>query len=256
MATFEHNIMHPFNYIVSQPYKTYYTLTGIKCIPGSETGNTYIGHVNVEIGNDPTVQKYNVALRAYHGASVNKSDRIFVAPHIFIDDYLFGGGVKFIELEKFNPAQAIYGESKAASLFSQACPRNESIPDCFTLSGKLRWTDTQGVTTTLATDGKYSYPSSPFYNRIWGWDRFIANNPVHQVHIANKTGKGFTPNQVVFRGLALYHDQVTKKYSWGTEPTGHWKRHLIGSGKKRQRTGKENVSDDHALVGVNTFSFP
>ncbi|OQW76835.1 MAG: hypothetical protein BVN35_06130 [Proteobacteria bacterium ST_bin11] len=255
MASYEYNTHHPVNYIIVRPHQTYYTQTAIKCIPGDETGNSYIAHVNIEVGNDPTTQVYDVAMRAYMGAGVNNSENIYVAPNIMVNGYLFGAGVGFCEPDKYNPMLGINGSGNGASIISMMAPRNVVVPSVFSTTGTLSWTDPQGTSTIIREGLKYSYPVAPFYNRIWAFNQHPTNDPAVQASVSHKKNKMFTANSVCYSGCALYNDQITKKPDWGTVPTGHWRQHLIGAGKYRQRIGKDPVTSDHALLGKTTFSF-
>lgn len=255
MASYTHHYYHPVNYIIARPHNTYKATTGVKLIPGSETGQSYIAHVNVEIGNDPTVQTMNVAMRAYTGAGVNKSENIFIAPNIMVTEYVMGGGTAMMNPEDYDPANAIYGRTKSASLIFMMTPRNVPLPLVFSLTGTLSWTDPQGVSTVVRSGTRYSYPSAPFYNRIWGFKRFEANNSRRPVLLGNKPSQAFIPNDVMFLDYTEYLDQHSKTPIWGVAPHGHWRPHLIGAGKQRQRLGKDPVTPDNALMNVKTFAF-
>ncbi len=256
LASFDNNIMHPFNYVLVQPHRTYATVDGIKCIPGSETGNTVIAHVNVEIGNDPTVQTYNAALRMYHGACINNAKNIFVAPNIMVTEYLFGCGTDFCNPNKYDPVRAIYGTSKGASLMCFLYPRNTPLPLYFSLTGTMSWRDPMGAQISVHTGDKYAYATAMFENRIWGFNRINANNPDAVARIAGKRDKSFTPNMVVCRDAARYHDQTNNSWTRVTSTVAHWRIHLIGANKKRQRLGKDPVTPDNIQTGCTTFSFP
>lgn len=247
-ASSDHNFWHPFNYIVARPHMLYDAVSGIKTIPGSGTGNTYISQMAANVANDNQTNETMVHVTAWTGAAVTaQTPRVFVAPNILVVKYHKGNGVGWINPVDYAPSQGVFGSDNDASLMAFAQPRNEKYGKCFSLSGELSMTDVMGQTVPIRTntDEKlWSYSSAGFYNRIYGFNLWNWKTPVRGL----KPREIFVPNRVVYASLALYRNQITHAYDRATVNTGHWPSELVGPNKAAQRVGDKALTDFCALT--------
>lgn len=59
METFvNNNIILPLNFLIPRPHQRYQMHFAIKCLAGSQTGNTYMGHSDFIVGDDPKVKMH------------------------------------------------------------------------------------------------------------------------------------------------------------------------------------------------------
>ena len=244
-ASANYGFWHPFDYIIARPHMLYSTVSAIKTIPGSGTGNTYIGQMTANVANDNQTDETNVHIAGWTGAVVTGTNRTFTANNILVTKYHKGNGMGMITPNEYNPSQGVFGGPNDASLIVICQPRNEKYGKCFSLSGELSMTSPLGQTVAIRTsDAKsYTYSSAPFYNRVYGFNHWNWKGAVRGIQGKEK----FVPNNIVYASLTLYWDQSTKKYSISTVNTGHWDTRLTGPAKGAQRVGIHALDDCNIL---------
>lgn len=243
-ATVNYNLLHPFDYIVARPHATYGTVASIKMKPGSETGNTLFGNMQVTVGDDTTVQVVQAAVRFYQGAVIKKPDNIFVVRNSMVVSYHGGLGSGFInpQSNSYNPSIGLFGENRDASIIVLAIPRHERlIGRALSLSGSLSAVDPVGRVDRLSSSaGAYTYNTVAFYRRLCKWYSTQFNDYEYMV---NSPGIGdIVPNTVVFSSTAIYRDPKTGQWNMGTSNLGHWKTHTVGANKHNARIGRESFN--------------
>ncbi len=245
-ASADHGFWHPFDYIIARPHMLYSTLSAIKTIPGSATGNTFIGQMTANVANDNQTDETMVHIAGWTGAAVTGENRVFTAPNILVTKYHKGNGVGMISPSEYNPSQGVFGATNDSSIIILAQPRNERYGKCFSLSGELSMTDIFGQSVGVSTsdDKQWTYSSAPFYNRIYGFNQWNWNGRVRGL----TTREMVKPNHIVFASLAQYWHQTAHSYSVSTVNTGHWDTKLVGPAKGQQRIGVQSLTNTSLLA--------
>lgn len=243
-ATINYNLLHPFDYIIARPHATYRTVASIKMKPGSETGNTLFGNMQVTVGDDTTVQVVQAAVRFYQGALIKKPDNIFVVRNSMVVGYHGGLGSGFIKpgSRSYNPSIGLFGEGPDASIIVIAIPRHERLTgSALSLSGALTAVDPTGrIDTISSTAHRQTYNTVAYYRRLYLWFTTQANNPDYMVNVP---GLGdIVPNTIVFSSTAIYRDPKTGQWNMGTANLGHWRTHTVGANMHNARIGKDSFN--------------
>lgn len=257
-ATINYNLLHPFDYIIARPHANYRTVASIKLQPGSETGNTLFGNMQVTVGDDTTVQVIQAQVRFYQGHVIKKPDNIFVVRNSMVVGYHGGLGSGFITpgVNSYNPSIGLFGDNPDASIIVIAIPRHERLTGrALSLSGSLKSVDPVGRVDTLgSTSGRYTYNTLAFYRRLYRWYSTQFND---YDYVVNAPGIGeIVPNTEVFSSTAIYRDPKTGQWTMGTSNLGHWRNHTVGVGKHKARIGRESFNLDQTENPFQTpFSF-
>lgn len=241
-ATISHNLLHPFDYLITRPHATYVTVTSIKLRPGAQTGNTAIGNIQVHVGDDTTTGVHTASIKHYQGVIIREPKYIYALNNSMVVGYEGGLGAGFIDPDpsKYNPKLGIFGDSPQASIIVIATPLHEVYDSkAFSLDGQLVSTTATGETNLLASSSrKYSYNTAAFYNSLWNFTQFKTNVPLASLAAPNKMT--IRPNLVVFKSTALYRDQISGQYDKGTVNLGHWRPSSVGVGAHRARIGQDS----------------
>ena len=247
-ASATHGFWHPFDYIIARPHMLYSTVSAIKTIPGSGTGNTYIAQMSANVANDNQTDETMVHIAGWTGAIVTAQNRTFTAPNILVTKYHKGNGIGMIAPSDYNPSQGVFGATNDASLIILAQPRNQKYGKCFSLSGELSMTNALGQTVAIRSsdDNQWTYNSAPFYRRVYGFNYVNWKMPVR----ALQTKEKFVPNNIVYSSVTLYWNQIKREYTVCTVNTGHWDTKLVGPAKGAQRIGAHALDDRTILSGT------
>lgn len=254
-ATINYNLLHPFDYIIARPHATYRTVASIKMKPGSETGNTLFGNMQVTVGDDTTVQVVQGAVRFYQGALIKKPDNIFVVRNSMVVGYHGGLGSGFIKpgTNSYNPSIGLFRDTPDASIIVIAIPRHEKLTgNALSLSGSLSAVDPTGRIDMLASSAhRHTYNTVAFYRRLCRWHTIQSNNPDYKVMVP---GLGeIVPNTVVFSSTAVYRDPKTGQWNMGTANLGHWRTHTVGADMHNARIGKDSFNLEADSKPFQTF---
>lgn len=224
-ATIDHNILHPFNYILARPHILCDTLQAIKMIPGLPTGRCNLGHINVEIGNDAATGVQMLGVHFYAAAEVRKRKNVFVKPNVMVVGYNGGLGSGFYRNDgSYNPNMNEFGEEDD-SFFAFAVPPEERVvSNPITLDGCFDWVDS---TTYPVQEIKPGFPlthsTAPYYTRLWNFAEQRWNRPLNgTMYNKYQVGERSIPNAMCFESLCLVWDPERKMYVIATRQTGHW----------------------------------
>lgn len=222
--------------LIFRPFQTWRMASAILCKSGSELGNTFHGHHDMQLQND-AVRKIMVGHYTFYSRAVVKNPKLVsVVEDIFCNDYVTGEGTEFFDdAQEFKDHwmdQAIGTKRCRKSLLAWSVPAGEgrSLPDAIDLMGDF----------PLAASNELAADTKTFTGvRQLETDLGLgALRPLRQSE-GNLFLRASTPlNTVMFRGM-----QYTQKAGVnGGKPritqlgTGHWGKNIY-AGCAAHRTG-------------------
>lgn len=105
-AVFGDEYYKGFDIILLRPFQTYRMSSAIFLKSGYETGATFVGHSDFQLGDDVVSKLHYGNFTFYSKAIVKNPKNIIITPNVFCQGYLGGTGIKFFGAEGYNDAGA------------------------------------------------------------------------------------------------------------------------------------------------------
>lgn len=239
-ALIHSNIRFPWSFIISRPHIEYAGLSIIKCKAGC--GRTYYGNVEALVSEDNIIGIEKTSVWWYSGGIVTDEEDVVVIPNVFINRYIGGGGVDWVDEEVYDPANGIYRSERGESMFSMLIPDHEKLANYLTLSGTSTLTNGAGGNDQRLKKTRDSYWSTaPWYNAYWGWADLEWNRRDEEAFLnsdATYYSEFLKNNQVTCKSAVIYPNEKGEySESTKTQQTGHWK--TVRAGCMGSRLGLE-----------------
>jgi hypothetical protein len=235
------NILFPWDFLCVRPHANYTTLTTIKCRPGSETGNSYIGLIEVEASDDTSVHVHNLNINYWAGVIIRSPENVVRVDNSFICNYLGGLGSGFIDLASYRP-HLVEFDRDAASFMIFSIPRHERLnSQHISICGRPAWTSRDGESIDIsALRNTWSYSSAPYYSLLWNFYNQGFNEQAHTIGggVTLHSSEIASPNSTCFFSLAVYPDPRTHEFNCVSAANGHWKKWAIFPGAAAARRGQ------------------
>ena len=223
-ACVANNIILPVNFMVAGPHMNYLMHLGIKAQAGEETGNTYVGHINFEVGDNPQVKMHWAHLTLYTKCNVREPKNVRVFFDIFSGQCLGGAGSAPMELHKYNPRDSQFGDGSL--LYLMIAYEEKSLPNPLDLTGHFSYFDDTS-NRDQDKDKKVHYSTAFRYNRLYGWrdaadlNKYEVEQLWHPyIHTVEQEKIPF--NTVCYHGEQHDFDRIKKSHSHIHTNTGHW----------------------------------
>lgn len=224
----DNNVIIPLNAIVARAHMRYQMKMAIKLVPGSSTGNTYMGYTKFEIGDDPKIQMHVGEYRYWSKAIVREHKNVHVVYDIFCAGRSGGAGSKPIDISLYDPRNANYG---GGDLLFFIVPYEETeFVDPLDASGRLSYYD-MAATQDREAFAKLHYSTAARYNGALGFrttsDMGYAvedyQHPWKEVYEKGEQRPNNVPfNTVMWRGEERFYNRVSRQFDLNVGGTGHW----------------------------------
>lgn len=161
----------PMNFIFARPHMEYLMAMGIKTKAGRETGATFHGHADFEMGDDPATKTHLGHFTHYMHAQVTNPRNVMVASGILCLRRMGGLGTRPWIYEKhrdkYRPPEA---EVHERDMFVFAVPLAETeFPIDMDVSGRLSRYDNDPLVDVSQENAFLHYTTAPYYNAMWGF---------------------------------------------------------------------------------------
>ena len=254
-ANIINGLAHPFNYLLVRPHARYRTLAAIKCVPGFDTGRTWMGHIKTEVGDDAATGVHHVNVTYYAKSEVTNPKNVVNLNNVMVVDSEGGLSRGFYQKSNYDPTNNNYGDD-LDSFFVFLIPRSEKpAANPLSLTGKYHWVS--GVPNMQpikeVEKGFMTYTTAPWYNAYWGFHNQRFNLELQDSMYTNYSSEVSIPNEMAF--LSFAHYWTGKRFGQATAQTGHWRNKSVGFGMRRARISKEPfpINDNHSVYSdVNT----
>lgn len=240
----EQNILFPWDHLCMRPYITWSVADVIKMKAGSSTGNTLMGNILTEIGDDAATQSHTFSVFMYYGAVIKNPQNIMRVSGALVLGYISGGDDEIIDPKYHAPSEGLFGRNPSSSFIIAAIPRTEvTRTNALSTTGEVVYNDRQGD--VIASDVRVrvsGYSTAPFQDALYNLSGQDFNNPnatkLRFINSTHKYLKDFpTPNCIVMKSRALYRDN-NKEFTIASSQTGHWKNHYVVPGAGAARVGR------------------
>lgn len=191
----EHDIYVPVDIILARPYMTYNTSSVIVMKAGAETGETYIGETDFQLGSNPQDKSMTGFFTYYGKAVVRNPKNVIVAPNVFIQNYIRGNNMKYISQQvlenEINSNSGVFQSDQ--SLLAIMVP----------VTGRLMeksWIDIRGSHKNVRNG--VLHQSGDYYRNLYRIDdQFIMDPLTEYFDYENRT---FRPNTICYLGHIRY----------------------------------------------------
>ncbi len=213
------------NILVFRPHQRYRASLGIYVKSGAETGNTYVGHMDVMLQDDAAHKTHFGHITFYEKAVVTRPENVYIIHDIFIRGILGGGGITPYRLgPDYNPQANQYGDGSIMYIALPGTERN--VPNPLDASGNFSQYNLPG---NFDENQLYKthYSTWARYVALWKWQMgregsIDAISPIYHPHIGLYEKWGAGVNTLMFRDLTLRFNTVSGKHDEREENTGHW----------------------------------
>lgn len=121
----ENRIAIPWDVMIARPNMTYDMATCILMKGGSETGATFQGHSDFQLGDDVQSKIHYGNYTYYSKALVTNPKNILLARNIFATGYVRGNDCEWVETEADRNSGQRNGKVKAGSMYAFLVPANQ-----------------------------------------------------------------------------------------------------------------------------------
>jgi hypothetical protein len=196
------NIPLPVAFVFARPHMTYDMGSAILMKGGSETGNTFVGNNDFQLGDDINTKVHHGHYTYYSKAVVKREKNILVAHNVFGKGYAGGNDCSFRQ-------SPIPDTEDTNSTFVMMVPYHE------------RQQKTNPLNVFHASpsgDEKHTLTTAAFYGAKWAYKAALDDSSPFAPEL-------FTPNSndLCWQGHQMAWDGVTNNgFTVVTKNTGHW----------------------------------
>ena len=228
---YQNNVCPPFEILLARPHMTYDMLTCIMMKGGSDTGNTFQGHSDFQLGDDVQSKIHYGNYTYYSKALVTNPKNILLARNVFAGGYVSGDDCDWIERDSYS------GNVISGSLYAFLVPAGEHKKQN-PLRLFTKPSDGYGHSFGREMTGR------DFYSRVYGHDSLLdAHDNFETIGTRNDT------NDIVYQGHQFWWKEHREQqgaggerafgsYTGVTTNTGHWGKNVY-PGCGRVRNGEE-----------------
>ena len=231
ITCYQNNVCPPFEILLARPHMTYDMMTCIMMKGGSDTGNTFQGHSDFQLGDDVQSKIHYGNYTYYSKALVTNPKNILLARNVFAGGYVGGDDCDWIERDTYS------GNVISGSLYAFLVPAGEHKKE-----NPLRLF-------TKPSDGyNHSFgremTGRDYYSRVYGHDSLLSVEDFETIGTRNDT------NDIVYQGHQFWWKEHREQngtaaggraygsYTGVTTNTGHWGKNVY-PGCGRVRNGEE-----------------
>lgn len=247
MSMITNQVLPPGRIILWRLWITHMMYSCIFMLGGYETGATFYGGSNAELGDDVISQFHFANFTFYSKAMVFTPDNIFIAEDVFAAGYVRGCDVNFIR----GPRDIDFKRGEHdRDIIATLVPYREGIEK--KLPSPMDFT---GVHHFPGYDSSHDeinphYTSAPYYETIYNINHMARK---HKMITTGFRGRASRQNTTAFSGCWIYFNPSTHSFNQVHRGTGHWKGGT-GRGAAKVRDGQAYQFTDQDWGSYNYAS--
>lgn len=175
-----HNVIVPFDFIGLRPYRRYVMHSMLLLRPGSALGNTLVGHLDCQMGNDVKSKELFIHTTMYMGTIIRSEKNVAIIENVYCSGYNGGEGITFFTPSIFKGNDQT---SYKADIFAVLLPYGTANP---------KKTHPYAISSVIDVSG---------VTRRGLYERRIANNAVSQEEMRRPN----YPSYIYTRFLYKFH---------------------------------------------------
>jgi hypothetical protein len=223
------NIVPPFSLCLARPWMTYDMNTCILMKGGSETGNTFQGHSDFQLGDDVQSKIHYGNYTYYSKAIVTQHKNIIHARNVYCNGYVDGDDTDWARVNS-------NGDREGGSLLAFIVPYNEHKK-----SNPMRLFSESEVDPHVRPEHRFgrSMTGSQYYRSVLNFN----HNTIVGADAFTTLSEQNDSNDITYQGHTFFWKEhreagVNGSYTGVTVNTGHWGRDVY-PGCGRVRNGEE-----------------
>lgn len=227
---YQENVCPPFEILLARPHMTYDMMTCIMMKGGSDTGNTFQGHSDFQLGDDVQSKIHYGNYTYYSKALVTNPKNILLARNVYAGGYVSGDDCDWIDRDMYS------GRVVSGSLYAFLVPAGEHKKQN-PLRLFTKPSDGYGHSFGREMSGR------EYYSHIYGHDSLLSVEDFETIGTRNDT------NDIVYQGHQFWWKEHREQqgaggerafgsYTGVTTNTGHWGKNVY-PGCGRVRNGDE-----------------
>ena len=227
---YQNNVCPPFEILLARPHMTYDMMTCIMMKGGSDTGNTFQGHSDFQLGDDVQSKIHYGNYTYYSKALVTNPKNILLARNVYAGGYVSGDDCDWIDRDTYS------GNVNSGSMYAFLVPAGEHKKQN-PLRLFTKPTDGYGHSFGREMTGR------DYYSSVYGHDSLLSVEDFETIGTRNDT------NDIVYQGHQFWWKEHREQqgseggrafgsYTGVTTNTGHWGKNVY-PGCGRVRNGDE-----------------
>jgi hypothetical protein len=192
------DVLIPFDFMLARPFMSFEMYHAILCKAGQETGSTFVGHSDFQLGDDVRSKLHYGHYTFMAKSVVTNPKNVALMKNIFINDYVGGFNTEFYDWENAmdDKREQFYHSRNRPSIFCMMLPANSSL---------------RNNPVDLRKD-------FPYYVSKLSFDTLSDPNYDSEYFVPNEVNEG---NGILYRGMQYSYDCSKGSYSKVTIGTGH-----------------------------------
>jgi hypothetical protein len=232
----DHDIKFPISLLLARPHMLSYMSAAIMCKAGAETGHTYIGQSDFELGIEVADKTLLGFWTCYAGCVVHSPANVYILHNVRCHDACVkGSGTRMWHPYIDHHIEEYKSGILSNDLFCLAIQPTECIRrSCIDLTGYF---PDNMLDRSTVQDGAMHYSSAITYRQRWGWMRcpqYIDVSNFHNRHGVASCTRCFQGTQWFYG-----HTESGNMTQFGSriDGLGHWGKTVYG-GVRRDRCGR------------------
>jgi hypothetical protein len=164
-----YGIPSPLEVLLVRPHEIWQMGSAIMLKRGAQTGSTYIGHGDFELGRDVNRKMLMGYYTVYLGAVIEKPESVHVMHNVVALDYISGGGTTIYDARDRDVVAAYSSgamdDADRKDMFAMLI----NIEGNFGLPSAVIDITGRFPADILPQGGPLHYDTAPYYSALWGW---------------------------------------------------------------------------------------
>jgi hypothetical protein len=197
-AMYATDVAIPIDLMLARPFMTFEMYHAILCKSGRETGATFVGHSDFQLGDDVRSKLHYGHYTFMAKSIVSNPKNVTLMKNIFVNDYLGGWNTEFYDWEngQDDKREQIYHQRNRPSIFSMVLPAQ----------------------TYLRSNPIDLRCDFPFYSNKLSFHTLSEPNYDNEYFVPNEVSGA---NPILYRGMQHNYDASKGSFSKITIGTGH-----------------------------------
>lgn len=240
-----YNLPFPGNFLLCRAHATYRGRIALKCLAG-QIGNTYMAHMNAEIGQDASRMIGLLHVVSYMSAIVTTPQHVYAEQAPYVDQYWGGLGMRFWDPASYRNRSARGNEQSILCFFVPYAEK--TFPNPLDIAGRHYTEFEYGLYNVNNRHEALHYSTAYRYNDYYSI--YTRNSALDELMVPTVIPDDVQVNRTCWMGAQYFMNRATNKFDIEIKNTGHWGPHVYaGVGAVRQ--GTSQFIEGTASIGVH-----